>query len=79
MGTEEMSEDFFNLVTKEDLISFLQNFKNDKSPRLDGWLVEFYIEFFDLLGMYFIAGSGGGKKHRNNGRRFKFNIFISNT
>jgi hypothetical protein len=51
MVTEEISEELFNPVTKEELISVLQNFKKDKSPGPDGWSVEFYIEFFDLLGM----------------------------
>jgi hypothetical protein len=27
-----------------------QKFSKDKSPRLDGWTVEFYIHFFELVG-----------------------------
>ena len=51
MVTMEMSEELFNPITKEELSLVLQNFKKDESPRPDGWLVEFYIELFDLLGM----------------------------
>jgi hypothetical protein len=49
MINEELNEDLYILVTKEELFSILQYFKKDKSPGPDGWLVEFYIEFFDSL------------------------------
>jgi len=37
------------MVTKDDLISILQSFKKDRSPRLDGWRDEFFIGFFEII------------------------------
>jgi hypothetical protein len=47
---EEENERMYRAVTREELIYVLNSFKKDRSPGLDGWTVEFYIEFFDLLG-----------------------------
>ena len=33
-----------------DIEGVLKGFKKDKSPSPDGWLVEFYLHFFDLVG-----------------------------
>jgi hypothetical protein len=35
--------------TKEELFEVLKGFKKEKSPGPDGWSVEFYLHFFDLL------------------------------
>jgi hypothetical protein len=37
------------LVTLEELKEALSLFKKDKSPSPDGWTVEFFIHFFDLV------------------------------
>lgn len=37
-------------VSKEELEATLKWFKKDKSPEPDGWTIEFYISFFDILG-----------------------------
>ena len=37
-------------VTKAEVKETLRLFVKDKSPGLDGWTVEFYSHFFDLLG-----------------------------
>eukprot|EP00253_Pinus_taeda_P004777 PITA_04777 len=59
MGVEKhfprfaQQEDWENLtmeVTKEELEVTLKWFKKDKSPGPDGWTIEFYIDFFDILG-----------------------------
>jgi len=42
--------DLHREVTLGELEVTLKWFKKDKSPILDGWLVEFYLEFFDILG-----------------------------
>ena len=34
----------------EEVESSLKYFKKDKSPGPDGWPVEFYLDFFDILG-----------------------------
>ena len=37
-------------VTNNELLKILHSFKKDKSPGLDGWPLEFFIGFFDLIG-----------------------------
>ena len=37
-------------VTISEVERTLKYFKRDKAPCLDGWPVEFYLTFFDLLG-----------------------------
>jgi hypothetical protein len=47
---EEENERMYREVSREELLYVLNSFKKDRSPGPDGWTVEFYIEFFDLLG-----------------------------
>jgi len=47
---EDTNEDLNAEVTKDEIKSVLNSFKKAKSPRLDGWTIEFYIGFFDLVG-----------------------------
>ena len=35
----------------EELDIDLKSFKKDQSPNLDGWSIEFYLHFFDLVGL----------------------------
>lgn len=37
-------------VSEGTIFDTLKSFKRDKSPGLDGWIVEFYLSFFDLMG-----------------------------
>jgi hypothetical protein len=37
-------------VSRDELFHVLGTFGKDKSPGPDGWTVEFYIDFFDMLG-----------------------------
>lgn len=37
-------------VSMGEMEANLKSFKHDKSPRLDAWLVEFYIDFVNILG-----------------------------
>lgn len=37
-------------VTVEELKEVLHSFQHDKSPGPDGWPIEFYVGFFDLIG-----------------------------
>lgn len=46
---EEASEDLSSPVTMEELESTLKWFKKDKSPGPDGWTIEFYLAFFELI------------------------------
>jgi hypothetical protein len=39
------------LITLQEVIDALKSFSTDKSLGPDGWTVEFYIHFFDLVGM----------------------------
>jgi hypothetical protein len=36
--------------TKEELLAVLKGFKKEKSPGPDGWSVELYLHFFDIMG-----------------------------
>lgn len=47
---QEESEDLTKEVTKEELEATIKWFKKDRSPSPDGWTIEFYIAFLDLLG-----------------------------
>lgn len=47
---QEDIEDLKKEVSKEELGATIKWFKKDKSPGLDGWLIEFYIAFFEILG-----------------------------
>ena len=46
----EEKETFTGLVTLSEVEAALKTFKKDKSSGPDGWPVEFYLAFFDLLG-----------------------------
>lgn len=37
-------------ITLGELEITLKWFKKDKIPGLDGWLIEFYLDFFDIIG-----------------------------
>ena len=49
VDTEENSE-LMGEVTMEELKATLHSFQKDKSPGLDGWTIEFFLGFFDILG-----------------------------
>jgi hypothetical protein len=47
--SEVEARDLMVPITVAELKSILTLFKRDKSPGPDGWTVEFYIHFFDLI------------------------------
>eukprot|EP00253_Pinus_taeda_P030670 PITA_30670 len=47
---EDDVEALIEPVTAEELEGVLKWFKKDKSPGPDGWTIEFYLAFFDILG-----------------------------
>lgn len=47
---QEEEDDLTKAVTLEELEATLKWFKKDKSPRPDGWSIEFYLAFFDIIG-----------------------------
>ena len=46
----EEKESFTSQITLEEVEQALKSFKRDRSSGPDGWLVEFSLDFFDLLG-----------------------------
>ena len=50
MIPSEHSSRLTSQVTLKELELSLKSFKKDRSPGPDGWPVEFYLHFFDLLG-----------------------------
>lgn len=51
---EEDTDELLEPVTSGELESTLKWFKKDKSLGLDGWTIEFYLAFYDLLGKYLL-------------------------
>ena len=47
-------EVFSSVVTISEVEKALKSFKKDKAPGPDGWPVEFYLTFFDLLGPHLV-------------------------
>jgi len=37
-------------------LSTLKGFANSKSPQPDGWKIEFFLDFFDILGQNILEG-----------------------
>jgi hypothetical protein len=48
--TEEDALFLDNPCTLQEISVALKSFSKDKSPGPDGWTVEFYLHFFDLVG-----------------------------
>eukprot|EP00253_Pinus_taeda_P012560 PITA_12560 len=46
----ESADELSGPVTIEELEQTLKWFQKDKSPGLDGWPIEFYLAFFDIIG-----------------------------
>ena len=49
MVTNEMNEELIKEVTEEEIRHILHSFQKGKIPGLDGFTVEFYIGFYDLI------------------------------
>lgn len=47
---QDIGEGLLNSVTMGELEAIIKWFKRDNNPRLDGWSIEFYIAFFDIIG-----------------------------
>jgi hypothetical protein len=47
---EEGNKDIFVEVNEHELKETLHSFQKDKSSGPDGWPIEFYIGFYELLG-----------------------------
>ena len=50
MILESKLEALYKLVDKEELKKIISSLKVDKSPGTDGWTMEFFKHFFDLVG-----------------------------
>ena len=46
---EEERDCFSFVITLAEIERVLKGFKKDKSPSLDGWPMEFFLNFFELL------------------------------
>ena len=49
MVTKELKE-LEKPCSKEEILEVLKGFTKEKSPGPDGWSVEFYLHYFDLVG-----------------------------
>ena len=50
MTIEEDIDRFLKPISAQEVEAILKGFKKDKSPGPDGWPVEFFLAFFDLVG-----------------------------
>lgn len=46
---EEEAEEVMSLVTKEEVESVIKSMEKEKSPGLDGWTIEIFLHFFELI------------------------------
>jgi hypothetical protein len=72
--SEDEARDLYLPVTKMELKSVLSQFKRDKSPGPDGWTVEFFLHFFDLVSEDLLAFGGGGLIRWSYSRKSKFHF-----
>jgi hypothetical protein len=52
---EEDNKYFFDEIIQDELKEVLHKFQKDKIMGLDGWIVQFYTSFFDLIGKDLLA------------------------
>jgi hypothetical protein len=50
MVTDEEARALDSPCTKEEILEVLKGFTKEKSPGPDGWTVELYLHYFDLMG-----------------------------
>ena len=50
MTTDEDIDCFLKPILGPEVEAVLKGFNKDKSPGPDGWPVEFFLAFFDLVG-----------------------------
>ena len=55
---------FIESVSMTEIEGALRSFKNDRSPGPDGWPVEFFIHFFDLMGKDLLKAMEYARKSR---------------
>eukprot|EP00253_Pinus_taeda_P009779 PITA_09779 len=49
MFDESINDSIYQLVTEDELLKVLKAFSKDKCPGPDGWNIEFFLYFFDIL------------------------------
>lgn len=49
MFNDEQNECLYQPVTEDELLSVMNSFKKDKSPGPNGWMIKFFIHFYDLV------------------------------
>ena len=47
--TEDVNQSLMEEASKDKLHTVLHSFQKDKSPRLVGWPIEFFLDFYDLI------------------------------
>eukprot|EP00253_Pinus_taeda_P004767 PITA_04767 len=49
MFDDGKNESLFQPITEDELLGVMKAFKKDKCPAPDGWTIEFFIHFFDII------------------------------
>ena len=73
--SDEERDNMEGLLTYEECKKVLETFQKDKSPGEEGFTVEFYHFFFELLGHHLITGLPYGNPSRKMGRFLRL-IFL---
>jgi len=48
------NEDLFHPTNLEEFLKVLKSFAREKFLRPDGWTVEFFLHFFDIMGQHIL-------------------------
>ena len=64
--SQEQSNNLEGLITKQEVLSALKRTKNNKSPGLDGYTVEFFKFFFVDLGNFMVRSINCGFRKGGN-------------
>jgi len=49
MFKDKQNEELYKIVIEEELLEVLKSFKKDKCPGPDGWAIELFLYFFDVM------------------------------
>jgi len=61
MFRDEQSEELYRPIFEEELLEVMKSFKRDKCLGPDGWTIEFFLHFFELVKKDLLSMVDGSK------------------